>query len=519
MLVPALGLVAATAIGGEEAFEPRELIVGIGRSVAVAHDPGSGARRELPWLLPGDGDLAVAPGGERLAFVSARDGGREIFVVDVTTGTLRRLTSGPTTEDTDPSWSADGTRLAWERLDGNQSAIVVARVDRRAPERVIAEGGRNVDPAWEPRGNRIAFASNREGVHGLWVAAADGSSLEPVATLPSSPSAPAWAPQRDAIAFSMRGDLWRVGLTGARVRPLVRGSTIDTSPSFSPDGESIVFSRAGSRRRALYVVAVRGGTPRRIAGSAGESSPLWSSLSPLFAPPAGARLPDLDQRPPTDLAILKLGGRWALGFTSSVENLGYGPLLIRGTRPGDSPLMRADQVIEFADGRKLTVPRIGRLRYEPHPPHYHWHLQPFEAYTLRSVANPHLVVRDRKSGFCLIDRYGNAVLPAPKVAPPRFTSNCATGQPKARSVVEGSSPGYRDRYPAFFHGQDVDLTGLPAGLYVLAHQANPRRSARESRYTNDAASVLLRLDWPAGRNAKPTVSVLRSCETTAACPP
>ena len=198
-----------------------------------------------------------------------------------------------------------------------------------------------------------------------------------------------------------------------------------------------------------------------MTGSSGEHDPQWTTLSPLLVPPEGARLPDLDQRPPTDLAIVKLGRPLGARLHVRGRESRDGPLLIRGLRRQGAAFMRADQVIEFSDGRKLAVPRIGRLRYEPHPPHFHWHLQPFEAYTLRSVANPNLVVRDRKSGFCLIDRYGNAVLPAPKIAPPRFTSNCATGRPDARSVVEGSSPGYRDRYPAFFHGQDVDVTGLP----------------------------------------------------------
>jgi hypothetical protein len=517
--VPVLGLAGATALGGEDSFATRDFIVGVSDEVAAAHDPKTGSRHELPWLLAGDTDLAVAPDGHRLAFVSGRDGGSEIFVVDTQVGVLRRLTSGPRTSEADPTWSPDGQRLAWERTAGASSSIVVARADGTGREHVIATGGRNADPAWAPKGDGIVFASNRDDSHGLWLASAAGLSLEPLVTLESEIHAPAWSPHGDVIAFETRGDLWRVDLASGVTRPILRGGAADTEPAWAPDAGRLVFVRAGAGRRTLQTIAAGGGRPRPVAGSSAETDPQWTMLSPLLVPPEGARLPDLDQRPPTDLTIVSLGGRWALGFTSAVENLGRGPLLIRGMRRQGAVTMRADQVIEFGDGRKLTVPRIGRLRYEPHPPHFHWHLQPFEAYTLRSVANPNVVVRDRKSGFCLVDRYGNAVLPAPKIAPPRFTSNCATGRPGARTVVEGSSPGYRDRYPAFFHGQDVDVTGLPAGLFVLAHQANPLRAAREARYTNDAASVLLRLTWPDGQAEKPMVEVLRSCETTATCRP
>ena len=78
----------------------------------------------------------------------------------------------------------------------------------------------------------------------------------------------------------------------------------------------------------------------------------------------------------------------------------------------------------------------------------------------------------------------------------------------------GTTPGYTDRYPAFFHGQNVDITGVPAGVYDLVHRVNASMLLRELRYDNDAASVRIRLTWRAGRRR---CSVLRSCTATATC--
>jgi hypothetical protein len=78
-------------------------------------------------------------------------------------------------------------------------------------------------------------------------------------------------------------------------------------------------------------------------------------------------------------------------------------------------------------------------------------------------------------------------------------------------VEEGSSVGYTDRYPANFHGQNLDLTGVPAGRYWLVHRVNSSFGLRERRHDNDAASLLVRITWPGGHGQAPRVQPLRAC--------
>ena len=143
----------------------------------------------------------------------------------------------------------------------------------------------------------------------------------------------------------------------------------------------------------------------------------------------------------------------------------------------------------------------------------------FQRYELRRASDHALVVRDRKSGFCLADHW--ALVPGVVPGKPRrpvFKSNCGQGNPRALAVAQGTSVGYTDRYPAHFHGQNLDVTDVPTGTYVLVHRANPNLLLRELRYENNAASLLIRLSWPRGRAHPPAIALLAICPSTERCP-
>ena len=126
--------------------------------------------------------------------------------------------------------------------------------------------------------------------------------------------------------------------------------------------------------------------------------------------------------------------------------------------------MRASQRVRLIGGGAQTYPNIGFLKYTIAPPHQHWHLMDFQRYELRRASDHSLVVADRKSGFCLADHW--ALVPGHVPGKPRrpvFHSNCKQFKPGALAVEQGTSVGYTDRYPAYFHGQNLDVTRVPTG--------------------------------------------------------
>jgi hypothetical protein len=241
-------------------------------------------------------------------------------------------------------------------------------------------------------------------------------------------------------------------------------------------------------------------------------------------PPGAAagseRLPDLDQAAPSKLSITRAGTAAApvyrLGFRSAVANVGDGPLAIEAHRAGrDTATMVAHQLVEREGAPREVVADVGRLRYVVSSDHRHWHLLGFDRYELRSAGGDAPLVRDRKTGFCLGDRYPvrDRTLPA---APPRpaYTSRCGLGAAERVGMREGISVGYGDDYPAHLEGQYLPLKGLRAGRYVLVHRANPDRRLRERSYRNNAASLLLELRLEDG---EPAVRVLATCPGRARC--
>ena len=450
-------------------------------------------------LVNGSG-AAWSPDGRRIAVVTGAGAALRVVDPDGRYGAIVAL--GPVSS---PDWSPDARKLVFERFGW----IHVVDGDG-TDERRIARG---TSPAWSPGGRRIAFVSDRNGTDDVYAVRAAGGGLQQLTSGAGNESDPAWSPNGKRLAFvadeTGTAEIGILEVASRKVSALTADRVMAASPAWSPDGRRIAYVSSRATGDEVWSVPAAGGTPRRVAAGPAEH-PHWKPT-----PKVQELLPDLDQQPPSDLEVRTDHGRHRLWFTAATDNIGLGPLIVSGSRPANELVMRARQRVRLSNGSARAYPRVGLWRYNHSAHHSHWHLLYYQRYELLR-ADRSLVVRDRKSGFCLGDRYGIAPGHIPnRVRAPVFTGFCDLHEPNATGVEGGTSIGFSDRYHSGLDGQNVDITHVPPGEYVLVHRTNTRLLIKELRYTNNAASVRIRLTRPHGR---PRVRVLRVCADSDRCP-
>ncbi len=230
----------------------------------------------------------------RIVFGSTRDGNPEIHVMDADGNNQIRLTNHPE-EDIQPSWSPDGSRIAYtsNRNGGNYQIYVMDSNGKNV--RRLTNGVNDRSPAWSPDGLKIAFQGigneeigreNRKAK--IHIVAPDGTDLQKLAEdILSNDIEPAWSPDSQRIAFVS----WREGRTaeiyvmdanGENQRRLTHDAQTNRAPAWSPDGGKVVFELSLDEDTTIAMINADGTNQRNLTEEVlngiweSNSSPAWS---------------------------------------------------------------------------------------------------------------------------------------------------------------------------------------------------------------------------------------------------
>lgn len=212
----------------------------------------------------------------KIAFSSCRGG---IYTMNIDGSSQTRITN-TTASDYGPSWSPDGNKIAFmSRRDGGNSGIYVMNADGSNQIRLTTNQDLNVAPSWSPDGNKIAFHSIRDDNVEIYVMNADGSNQTRI-TSAGYGMFPSWSPDGNKIAFSSkRNGNWQIYVmnTDGSNQTRISTNSSDYGPSWSLDSKKIAFTSNLGGNDEIYIMNADGSNQIRLTNNPTcDQNPVWS---------------------------------------------------------------------------------------------------------------------------------------------------------------------------------------------------------------------------------------------------
>jgi Tol biopolymer transport system component/DNA-binding winged helix-turn-helix (wHTH) protein len=258
------------------------------------------------------GELAWSADGKFIAFSGdSPQGGSQIFSLSVEDSSVQALTEPQGQErDWGPSFSPDGTRMAFVRANGagfpeeifvmatagmgSRKVEITTNNGKRPAEAVyVTSGGAQQvtsqhvaimgPPAWSPDGQSIIFSSTKAGEPSLWRIPANGGIATPIDKAGTATWHPTISTKDGKLVVQKilrASGIYRVELREGGTK---RTKTIVTStngrnegPLLSPDGKRLLFMSDRSGGLEIWVSNRDGSSPIQLTNLHGCGTPRWS---------------------------------------------------------------------------------------------------------------------------------------------------------------------------------------------------------------------------------------------------
>jgi len=172
---------------------------------------------------------AISPDGKSMAVILSASGNPELYIMDLRSGRLQRLTKTQRGNEASPCWSPDGNHLVYVSDTSGRPHVYIISKSGGSPRRLSSSGTENVAPDWGKNGY-ITYCSRVGGKYRIVVANPVSRTMRQLDT--------DWADYED--------------------------------PSWAPDGRHIVCSRTSGYRSAIYLLDTLKDSPVALVSGSGD---------------------------------------------------------------------------------------------------------------------------------------------------------------------------------------------------------------------------------------------------------
>ncbi len=261
-----------------------------GRLVLVGNRTGN---KEL-YLCDSDGQnliqitrdrsISIAPrwtaDGETISYTSYYQGFPDVYTVEIASGRRNRIAGFPGL-NTGGEISPNGRDMALIlSKDGNPDVYVMDLRTRRLTRITQTLRAAEASPSWSPDGSQIVYVSDLPGSPQLYVVSRDGGPAKRLTGRVAESVAPHWGPG-GLIVYSARiGGRYQVCVINPQTlenRQITADGADYEDPCWAPNGRHIVCSRTAGGRSSIYLLDTMGDPPIALLEIQGNwYSPSWS---------------------------------------------------------------------------------------------------------------------------------------------------------------------------------------------------------------------------------------------------
>ena len=211
-----------------------------------------------------------SPDGTKIAFHSQRNGNTDIYLLDVADGNVRRLT---THENSDlfPVWSPDNRQLAFYSTRNGNYDLYSIDVDTLALRQLTSTSFSETTPNWSPDGTQLLFETAHNDNSDIYLLNLSDLTMEAFLNTPANELSAVWSPDGSRIVFSSDeggGDyeLFVINADGTDMRQLTTNAVKDIYPTWSPDGSQLVYE-SWENSLSLSHLQVNDPNPQTLTGT------------------------------------------------------------------------------------------------------------------------------------------------------------------------------------------------------------------------------------------------------------